>query len=84
MKITQPSVLSPNLSGELENIPDNIIEISILSPVNVLENIAIGDQIMDQHGKNGEVAEIEIMRYRRETHYYFKLKARCGTILVIR
>jgi len=48
-----------------------------------LENIKTGDTVKDDTGKQGEVANIEILNRRFEKQYYYKLK-NDGTILVIK
>ncbi|QNN40180.1 hypothetical protein [Pedobacter roseus] len=48
-----------------------------------LESIRKGDTIKDDTGKQGEVAQIEILTRRQEKQYYYKLK-NDGTILVIK
>ena len=49
-----------------------------------LENIRVGDFIVDGLGVSGKVIKVLISRYATETHYYFSVDNKQGTILVIK
>lgn len=48
----------------------------------VLDEVKKGDEIEDNTGKRGEVTDIEIIHYNKESHYYYKIRED-GTILII-
>lgn len=58
-------------------------KVSKKSSSNDLEEIKQGDIIKDDTGKNGEVEDIEVLKRKLETQYYYKIK-NDGTILVIK
>ncbi|MCZ4244277.1 hypothetical protein [Pedobacter punctiformis] len=47
-----------------------------------LDSIRCGDRVFDESGKSGVVEDIEIVKYKAATHYYYRLK-NSGTILII-
>ncbi|KIA96568.1 hypothetical protein OC25_02160 [Pedobacter kyungheensis] len=60
------------------------LEISSRSDESVLEGIRIGARIRSVDGKQGVVADVEVLRRYAEVQYYFRLERRAGTILVIK
>jgi len=58
-------------------------KVTPMSPPQALNEVKIGDEIEDNTGKRGEVADIEVIHYNMEDHYYYKIK-NDGTILVIK
>ncbi len=47
-----------------------------------LDSIKCGERILDENGRSGIVEEIEVLRYKGETQYYYRLKKNI-TILII-
>ncbi len=57
--------------------------VSILTSREELADVKKGDEIEDNMGKGGEVAEVEVIHYNSEDFYYYKIKDD-GTILIIK
>ena len=53
------------------------------TPRHDLENVKEGDNTEDNTGKKGQVSDIEVIKYDKENHYYYKIKED-GTILIIK
>nr|WP_199157951.1 hypothetical protein [Pedobacter sp. ASV2] len=51
-------------------------------PLHELDSIKCGEKIFDESGKSGIVEDIEVLRFRGEVQYYYRLKKN-GTILII-
>lgn len=49
----------------------------------LLDEVKPGDIIKDDTGKVGEVVAIEVVKRKKETQYYYKIKDD-GTVLVIK
>jgi len=58
-------------------------KVTPMSSAQALNEVKVGDQVEDNTGKRGEVANIEVIHYNKEDHYYYKIK-NDGTILVIK
>lgn len=59
-------------------------EVSEHSGTDLLDGIRVGDRIRSMDGKQGTVADIEVLRRYAEVQYYFRLEKSMGTILVIK
>ncbi|WP_421940465.1 hypothetical protein [Pedobacter sp.] len=60
------------------------MKIDKLTPVKILDAIKYGDYIEDDLGQSGLVERIDRVSFRAEIHYYFKLSANKGTVIILK
>lgn len=58
--------------------------VSRSNSITQLNGLNVGDSVEDESGRCGIIDKIEVVRYQRETHFYFRLKKNKGSILILK
>lgn len=60
------------------------LRISRGNSITQLNELNIGDSIEDESGMCGIIDKIEVVRYQKATHFYFRLSNGIGSILILK
>lgn len=58
--------------------------VSRSNSITQLNDLNIGDSVEDESGMCGIIEKIEVVKYQKATHFYFRLAKGIGSILILK